>query len=251
MVIGEDVFMDRLGEGSLLRESKEKKNWKENTGGVRPSAPKGQGRVAGVDPVLLDIQKKRSQIGLPLKGCQGGQGGQVTHLPYLARRQENDEYYTPGEYIEMAREVMGGIDLDPASSEEAQGVVCAERYWTYLDDGLSENKEWLGRVWMNPPYSRRLMMPFVERFCREWVVGNISEGIVLSYNSSDTRWCQMLLGRCSAVCFPKGRIQFYGPGGRTDAGPLKGQMFTYFSRRGTEEFVDVFGELGVCFLGDV
>jgi len=41
----------------------------------------------------------------------------------------SDEWYTPPETIALAREVMGGIDLDPASSEMAQGWIQAETYY--------------------------------------------------------------------------------------------------------------------------
>lgn len=54
------------------------------------------------------------------------------------------EYYTPPFIIEAARRVMGGIDLDPASSEIANRTVKATRYFTEADDGLQQ--EWNGRV---------------------------------------------------------------------------------------------------------
>ena len=39
---------------------------------------------------------------------------------------------------------MGGIDLDPASSDIAQQTVKTTRYYTIVDDGLSH--DWSGRV---------------------------------------------------------------------------------------------------------
>jgi len=51
-----------------------------------------------------------------------------------------NEWYTPTEYLEAAREVLGGFDLDPASSDAAQKIVKAQNYFTKSDDGLQ--KEW-------------------------------------------------------------------------------------------------------------
>jgi len=56
---------------------------------------------------------------------------------------ESDEWYTPAGVIEAAREVLGGIDLDPASSETANRTVGAPRYFTEEDDGLA--RDWHGR----------------------------------------------------------------------------------------------------------
>jgi hypothetical protein len=43
----------------------------------------------------------------------------------------NYEWHTPAEYIEMARGVLGGIDLDPASADEAQATA-GRRRWSQL-----------------------------------------------------------------------------------------------------------------------
>ena len=59
---------------------------------------------------------------------------------------------------------MGGIDLDPASSDIAQQTVKTTRYYTIVDDGLSH--DWSGRVWLNPPYAKTLVELFTEKIAR-------------------------------------------------------------------------------------
>ncbi len=69
--------------------------------------------------------------------------------PGMVRRSGNEEWYTPPVFIELAREAMGGIDLDPASSEAANAYVQAAKYYTKEEDGLTQ--PWEGRVFLNPP----------------------------------------------------------------------------------------------------
>jgi hypothetical protein len=69
--------------------------------------------------------------------------------PHVAHNGGEQDWYTPAPFVEAAREVMGGIDLDPASSEVANRVVGAARYYDAGQDGL-ENV-WHGQVWLTPP----------------------------------------------------------------------------------------------------
>lgn len=71
-------------------------------------------------------------------------------LDFAARHTcDSPEWYTPPAFVEAARELMGGIDLDPASHEEANRIVKADHYFTIEDDGLKQR--WFGRILHNPP----------------------------------------------------------------------------------------------------
>ncbi len=51
----------------------------------------------------------------------------------------NTEYYTPIEIVDMARDAMGFITLDPFSSVEANERVKASIYMDIYDDSLKKN----------------------------------------------------------------------------------------------------------------
>ena len=61
----------------------------------------------------------------------------------------NSDWMTPTWVIEKARTIMGSIDLDPASCEEANQRVKAKNYFNPSNSGL-DNK-WYGNVFLNPP----------------------------------------------------------------------------------------------------
>jgi phage N-6-adenine-methyltransferase len=146
------------------------------------------------------------------------------------------ERYTPAQYIEAAREVMGAIDLDPASCEQAQETVQATEYFTAEDDGLQ--RDWHGRVWLNPPYHRELAPQFINKLISEIVSGRVNEAIVLTNNSTDTEWFRKAAYLCDVICFTDGRIHFEVPN-HDPLLPTQGQAFFYFGVN-AKRFVKIF-----------
>jgi len=145
----------------------------------------------------------------------------------IASKHGNDivDWYTPAKYIEACRAVMGGIDLDPASSEWAQKTVNAKEYYTAEDDGLMY--EWEGRVFLNPPFKYPLVAHFVGKRCDSFEERLVSQAILLTNNNTDARWWQRATHLCDAVCCTAGRIRFYNRAGESSS-PTNGQTFLYF-----------------------
>ena len=152
----------------------------------------------------------------------------------------NIEWYTPSEYVEAARKVMGSIDCDPASSVLAQNVVKASTYYTINSNGLVN--PWLGNVWLNPPYSAKTISMFVERLKAFLESGNVRQAIMLTHCNSDTKWYHVAWNECAAFCQTRGRVRFYDANGTANS-PTHGHVFLYFGNR-ARTFRRVFSQFG-------
>jgi ParB family chromosome partitioning protein len=164
----------------------------------------------------------------------------------------NVELYTPSDLIEAARAVMGGIDLDPASSAVANKRVKAKRYFTEDDNGLAQT--WTGRVWMNHPwgakenkcgktctkksclkrgYHLQQDLPgnhaWTNKLSSSYQSGHVSQALCITYASTSEKWFKVLKSNY-AICFLDGRTSFLSPDGRPLNQNTKGCAVTYMGR---------------------
>jgi len=167
---------------------------------------------------------------------------EVVKRAHVANNSGNNEWYTPARFIDAAREVMGSIDTDPASSEVANRTVGAQIYFTKDTDGLKN--VWFGNVWMNPPYAQPLMGDFAEAVTAKYESGEIKQACILVNNATETQWFQRMLSKASAVCFPKSRIKFIDFDGNASGAPLQGQAIIYMGEN-NKGFAEHFSSEGV------
>ena len=155
---------------------------------------------------------------------------------------ESNEWYTPSEYVEAARRVMGSIDLDPASCPQANETVNASTFYTKEDDGFTQT--WSGKVWCNPPYGKddgeSNQGRWTRRLIDAYESGEIEEAVFLVNAVTDRSWFEPFWNY--AICFVSRRIKFYSPDKRS-ANPTHGSVIVYLGDD-IEAFIDHFQEFG-------
>lgn len=243
--------------GAMLKEMEKSGERVKRQGGDRSSKPQLQD--LGIDKTQSSRWQKLTEIPEPViaeykaRAIEQGDpstAGLMRHIgsgPIIAGRHTGEiEWYTPEKYIESVRKVMGGIDLDPASSDKAQKVINAKKYYTAREDGLT--KEWAGRVFLNPPFKMPGIKAFVDKLCDAWESAEISSAILLTNDNTDTSWWQRAAGCCVVMCLCAGRISFYNAAGEWSA-PTNGQTFFYFGKR-KKTFQEEFGAYGTLAITD-
>ena len=147
------------------------------------------------------------------------------------------EWWTPKKYIDAVLEVMGAIDLDPASNAKANEIVGADRFYSTKNDGLA--KQWQGKVFLNPPYGK-IGPWFIEKLY-ESLGSGVDEAIVLvNSRATDADWFQPMFE--GVLCFTDHRIDFDSPDNK-ETSSTHGSCFIYFGPN-EQKFAEIFGRFG-------
>lgn len=115
----------------------------------------------------------------------------------------SDHWETPNSVVRALEEEFGRFDLDPCCREETAKASC---FFTEADDGLE--REWFGRVWLNPPYSKP--GPWLEKALRETEAGRARLVVALLPVRTDTQWFHSLVKNRAEIRFIQGRIKWIG-----------------------------------------
>ena len=205
--------------------------------------------IAAVDQGTLPVSESSTLAKLPVDAqaavlAQVQAGVKVRQMAHVGHNTGAMDWFTPVKYVEPARRVLGAIDLDPASTQQANEVIKATKFYTHQDNGLLH--QWRGRVWMNPPYAQPLISQFCEHLVKEVQAGDVTAAVVLVNNATETAWFRGVADISRAVCFPDGRVCFWHPSKETST-PLQGQALLYIGPD-LEMFRQEFTPLGTVWV---
>lgn len=201
---------------------------------------------AGIDKHLAD--KARKAAAVPEESFEKAidkKRDNIINGAHVSNASGENEWYAPAVIVEAARSVLGGIDVDPASSKIANETVKAGTFYDIAHDGL-DNKKWEGAVWMNPPYSHPLIKEFTRTFADKYASGEIRSGCVLVNNATETEWFQYLAQQADSMCLIRGRVKFIDKEGEQSGAPLQGQAVLYFGGV-PDVFADRFKTMGMIW----
>lgn len=191
----------------------------------------------------------------------------VTDIKLLLQDSGDTEYYTDTQITDASREVMGSIDLDPASSILANKYVKAGKIFTKEDDGLAQ--DWFGNTFMNHPFSKgEKACPedrskckkkscrdrgyhidedipsnadWINKLLFEYASGRVKQSCNICFAATSEGWFRPL--HRFPQCYLIPRTNYYLPDGTKKEGVLKGSVVTYLGSH-VDKFAKVFSKFG-------
>lgn len=120
---------------------------------------------------------------------------------------KHNDYYTPPGIVALAREAMGGIDLDAASHWVANREHRIPVYYHVFRSAF--DNPWFGRVWLNPPYGDN--KPWIEQIIRYWDAREVEQLCMLSpVWAFSAQQARPLMDRSSAMLLLSPTPSFWG-----------------------------------------
>ncbi len=186
---------------------------------------------------------------------------------------KTNEHYTPAHVVERARALLGGIDLDPASCEEANKTIQAGKIYTKENSGLVQ--PWQGRIFLNPPGGKMKLINGVweemprdehgrqngpgvssmvvwwDKLVREWSNNPQNSAVFIGFTleilrSSQVEWCVAPVQKFPR-CYPSQRLNFRG------TSPTHANVIVYLPPyyewdrgRMADKIQQHFGDIGYC-----
>jgi hypothetical protein len=183
---------------------------------------------------------------------------------------ENYEWISNRDLVDSAHLLMGGIDLDPASSVVANKYVNAKKFFTPINDGLND-QDWSGNVYLFPPnrpyfwnkksyrwQSTRGLSPTLisgyalwwQTLKRKWTTGEIDQGIFFCNCPDMFQYCQDIFDH--PVCILRTRPilhQHFLADGVVKTRNTCVSFVVYLQPKknpteATENFIEIYGEKG-------
>ena len=173
-----------------------------------------------------------------------GETVEESEEPAKGKRLDNpnasNEHYTPGNVLEAVYQCLGTVDLDPCSDGSWPPNVNATHHYTAEHDGLEQ--EWMGKVFMNPPYNPSgTIAKWVAKLLEEVKARRVTEAIVLIPAYTDTASFTLL--RDYPVCLVRGRLTFKG-----NDEPARFPSAIFYIGHNASAFGAAFHELGDFWL---
>lgn len=115
----------------------------------------------------------------------------MTLSPNGANGKGKPDYGTPGNIIAGVRVLLGGVDLDPATTAkrnaqtvQATHVICPP------NDGKAW--QWAGRVFLNPPGGVGVngTKAWWNKLCQEYAAGRVTSAVFLAFSLDALQWSQ-------------------------------------------------------------
>lgn len=129
------------------------------------------------------------------------------------------EWATPQELFDALDHQYGPFTLDPCCTDA--NAKCANRF-TAAKDGLTQR--WTGRVFMNPPYGRRIQH-WIRKAYESVSHGDAEIVVCLVPSRTDTAWWHDYCMK-GDVTFIRGRVYFQQEG-KTDRAPFPSAVVVF------------------------